>query len=76
MQSCVIDPCGVAASGAQPFCLPHWKRLDERTQWRLYWTLHDWRERSITNNAIAYHKEVALAVAELTAQVDVEAGEA
>lgn len=78
MRPCVIDPCGKSVFGyTMTLCLGHWNQLDDRTKDRLYWTFTDWREDQTAKNAKAYHKAVALAVAELTAmQASVEAGRA
>ncbi len=77
MRPCVIDPCGLAAHDLLPFCLAHWGKLNRSTQNRIYWSHHDWLTRKSAKTASAYHRAVALAVAELTAaQTSVEAGRA
>ena len=76
MRPCAVESCGQPSHDDTAFCQAHWRQLNDRVQDRCFWTLVDWRACQTAATAKAYHKAVALAVAELTAsmQANVEAG--
>jgi hypothetical protein len=74
MRPCLIDPCGELAYAQKPLCREHWRFVNDHTKNRIYWTYDDWLKNLNSATARAYHKAVALAVAELTTKV--EAGRA
>jgi hypothetical protein len=77
MQPCVIDPCWRPTHSEDlAFCTDHHRQIHPSIKDRLFWTHADWVDKQNDKTAKQYRKAVRMAVAELTAKVDVEAGRA